>query len=84
MPTLLLFIVFFFGGLVLIDFFRKKDLLLSKDLMKQLNELENEVIHLKDRIEHLETIASEDDFDLWQAERNKKGKTNDKAHLKSN
>lgn len=84
MPTILLYIVLIIGGLVLLDLFRKKDAFLGKEMMKQILDLNSEIEHLKHRVEHLEAIASEEEFDVWQAERNKDDAANDKAHLKSN
>lgn len=69
------FVVF----LVLFDYFKTREMVRGKNAMPQLAEMQKEIDHLKERLEHLEAIASEEDFDAWQESRNKTEHSNDSA-----
>lgn len=62
--TFYLFILAFFGAVLLFDYFKTRDLARGKDLQQATELLQKEVEHLKERVEHLETIVSEQDLDI--------------------
>jgi hypothetical protein len=64
MPTYLLFLLGFLGGLLALNFLKNKPTQQEKET-QQLNEtLLKELEHLKSRVEHLETIVAEQDLDM--------------------
>lgn len=59
---ILLIILLSFFGLLLFDYNKTRDLARSNEVEKRVHELENQIENYRERIEHLEEIVIQEDF----------------------
>lgn len=63
--TYLLFVLAFFAGLLLFDYFKTRDLARARDLYNETKALREEMEHMQHRVEHLEAIIADQEYDPY-------------------
>ncbi|TNE72321.1 hypothetical protein EP331_07465 [bacterium] len=72
-----LFMSAFLAAMLVFDYMRTRNKVHGSTIEQELEEARNEIMHLKERVQHLETIVTADEDDVWGM-RNKSGSSYDK------
>lgn len=72
--TYVLFLLAACAGILLFDYYKTRDLARGRHLFKETKALREDMEHMQKRIEHLEAIVADQDFDLYSSTQEPKRK----------